>query len=268
MNYALDLSLKMERHLENLVASAESSADASNRNSFALTGNGNGGESTQYGIQYQNRDGDDSVVWGAGGVLRDQQQQQKGSTSTRSPLAAASTSMSSNSPSPPPPSNSNSNNTNARSSTATPIPTANPLATWGDHTLEEKALSMAIEEVWDLDGRLTRPWAANGKSCRIGEIVLLVDSDTVVPEDCLRDAAREFFGDENDEDYGDDDAGQEERRGNGKVAIVQHESDVMQVVRHYFENGISYFTRRVNRCISICELSFLPPLFPPLPPSK
>ena len=27
--------------------------------------------------------------------------------------------------------------------------------------------------------------------------------------------------------------------------------DVLQVAHHYFENGIAYFTRRINRCISI-----------------
>ena len=27
--------------------------------------------------------------------------------------------------------------------------------------------------------------------------------------------------------------------------------DVMQVAHHYFENGIAYFTRRINRCISM-----------------
>ncbi len=55
------------------------------------------------------------------------------------------------------------------------------------------------------------------------------------------------------------------------VAIIQHESgmnawmtsfiyvrlmlclphiDVMQVANHYFENGITHFTRRINKCIS------------------
>ena len=29
------------------------------------------------------------------------------------------------------------------------------------------------------------PCAANGRALRVGEIVLIVDSDTVVPEDCL-----------------------------------------------------------------------------------
>jgi hypothetical protein len=37
--------------------------------------------------------------------------------------------------------------------------------------------------------------------------------------------------------------------------------DVMQVAHHYFENGIAYFTRRINRCISIGES-------PPLPSSR
>ncbi|KAJ7905080.1 glycosyl transferase family group 2-domain-containing protein [Mycena leptocephala] len=76
------------------------------------------------------------------------------------------------------------------------------------------------------------PWAANGKATRLGEYVLIVDSDTIVPEDCLRDAAREMTE-------------------CPTVAILQHESDVMQVAHHYFENGISYFTRRINRCISM-----------------
>ena len=98
--------------------------------------------------------------------------------------------------------------------------------------LEEKALQMAIDEVYEASGRRFRPWAANGRACRLGEIVLLVDSDTVVPEDCLRDAAREMAE-------------------CPTVAIIQHESDVMQVAHHYFENGIAYFTRRINRCISL-----------------
>ncbi|EIN05530.1 hypothetical protein PUNSTDRAFT_122407 [Punctularia strigosozonata HHB-11173 SS5] len=97
--------------------------------------------------------------------------------------------------------------------------------------IEEKALQMAIEEVYENSGRRFRPWAANGKSCRVGELILIVDSDTVVPEDCLRDAAREMAE-------------------CPTVGVIQHESDVMQVAHHYFENGIAYFTRRINRCIS------------------
>ncbi|KAI0916116.1 hypothetical protein AcW1_010030 [Taiwanofungus camphoratus] len=100
---------------------------------------------------------------------------------------------------------------------------------WED--IEEKALQGAIDEVYAASGHRFRPWAANGRACRVGEIILLVDSDTVVPEDCLRDAAREMV------ECPD-------------VAIIQHGSDVMQVAHHYFENGIAYFTRRINRCIS------------------
>ncbi len=54
------------------------------------------------------------------------------------------------------------------------------------------------------------------------------------------------------------------------VAIIQHESgkilseselchthhgmkDVLQVAHHYFENAIAYFTRRVNKTISLGE---------------
>lgn len=103
-----------------------------------------------------------------------------------------------------------------------------------EEPLEERALELAIEEAYEESGQRWRPWAANGKSIRVGEIILIVDSDTVVPEDCLRDAARELA------ECPD-------------VAIIQHESDVMQVAHHYFENGIAYFTRRINKCISFSE---------------
>jgi hypothetical protein len=50
--------------------------------------------------------------------------------------------------------------------------------------MEERALEMAIEEVYEESGKRFRPWAAHGKAIRMGEIVLLVDSDTIVPEVC------------------------------------------------------------------------------------
>ncbi|KAI0667518.1 glycosyl transferase family group 2-domain-containing protein [Trametes maxima] len=101
-----------------------------------------------------------------------------------------------------------------------------------EECLEDRALKMAIEETFEESGGRWRPWAANGKSLRVGEIILIVDSDTIVPEDCLRDAARELAE-------------------CPEVAIIQHESDVMQVAHHYFENGIAHFTRRINKCISM-----------------
>ena len=51
-----------------------------------------------------------------------------------------------------------------------------------DDGIEEKALEMAIEEVFEATGKKWKPWAKNARSIRMGEIILLVDSDTVVPE--------------------------------------------------------------------------------------
>ncbi|KAF9556186.1 hypothetical protein CPC08DRAFT_744026 [Agrocybe pediades] len=101
-----------------------------------------------------------------------------------------------------------------------------------DECLEDKAMKMAQEELYAESGNRFRPWCANGKSLRMGEIVLIIDADTIVPEDCFRDAAREMYE-------------------SPDVAIIQHESDVMQVAHHYFENGITHFTRRINKCISL-----------------
>ncbi|KAJ7254691.1 glycosyl transferase family group 2-domain-containing protein [Mycena haematopus] len=194
MNYGLELSLKAERHLERLVASAglpptlaDLAADTSpdlppllhhHRMSMASAGDSRSYMgSGMYGMQYQNRDGDDHGVVAPAWALGE----------------------------------------------------SGPAI---GEDLEERALGLAIEEMYEESGRRFRPWAANGKAARLGEYVLIVDSDTVVPEDCLRDAARELSE-------------------CPTVAILQHESDVMQVAHHYFENGISYFTRRINRCISM-----------------
>ncbi|PVF91458.1 hypothetical protein CPB86DRAFT_329264 [Serendipita vermifera] len=100
-----------------------------------------------------------------------------------------------------------------------------------EESLEDLALRMACDEVFaDTQGRF-RPWAANGRSLRVGEIILIVDSDTIVPEDCLCDAAREMHE-------------------SPEVGVIQHDSDVIQVAHTYFENGITHFTRRINHAIS------------------
>lgn len=77
-----------------------------------------------------------------------------------------------------------------------------------DESLEDRAMKMAQEEMYEETGRKFRPWCANGKSLRVGEIILIIDSDTVVPEDCFRDAAREMYE-------------------SPDVAIIQHESGVL-----------------------------------------
>lgn len=48
--------------------------------------------------------------------------------------------------------------------------------------LEDKAMAMAAEEIFEESGRRFKPWACNGKSLRVGEIILIIDSDTIVPE--------------------------------------------------------------------------------------
>ncbi|KAF8191926.1 glycosyl transferase family group 2-domain-containing protein [Mycena galopus ATCC 62051] len=101
-----------------------------------------------------------------------------------------------------------------------------------EKSLEDQALDMAIEEVYEESGRKWKPWASNGRACRIGEIILIVDADTRVPEDCFRDAARELSE-------------------CPEVAIIQHESDIMQVANRYFENGVAHFTRRATKSISM-----------------
>ncbi|KAN0111211.1 Glycosyl transferase family group 2 domain containing protein [Russula decolorans] len=102
----------------------------------------------------------------------------------------------------------------------------------GGEDIEEQALRLAVEEIYEESGGRFKPWAHNAKALRMGEVILIVDSDTIVPEDCFRDAARELAE-------------------CPEVAIIQHDSDVMQVAHHYFENGIAHFTRRINKCISM-----------------
>lgn len=94
---------------------------------------------------------------------------------------------------------------------------ANPYRPPHHDSIEERALSIAVAET---NGEA---WASCARSLRIGEIILLVDSDTQVPEDCFRDAAREL-------------------EQCPEVAIIQHESDVMQVANHWFEVNVVYST--------------------------
>ncbi|KAH6870447.1 glycosyl transferase family group 2-domain-containing protein, partial [Alternaria rosae] len=65
---------------------------------------------------------------------------------------------------------------------------------------------------------------------RIGDHILLVDSDTRVPKDCLLEAVSEM------------EQGQE-------VAILQYSSGVMNVTNNFFENGITFFTNMIYTMI-------------------
>ena len=136
MNYALALSLKLEKHLAELQTIEKMRPRASRDNSSR---NSSRRDEARYGLQYQDHDGEDQGV-----VEVSRNEGESGEKLNE------------------------------------------------HEDLEERALIMAIEEVYEGSGRKWRPWAANGRACRVGEIILIVDSDTVVPEDCLRDAAREM----------------------------------------------------------------------------
>jgi hypothetical protein len=88
--------------------------------------------------------------------------------------------------------------------------------------LYEKARDAMVEQ----DGGKT--WA--GGNVRLGEVILIVDSDTRVPEDCLLYGALEMIE-------------------SPEVALLQHASGIMQVVNNVFENGITYFTDLVYTSI-------------------
>merc|ERR1712000_604295 len=73
-----------------------------------------------------------------------------------------------------------------------------------------------------------RTWASG--DVRVGAIVLIIDSDTRVPEDCLLYGALELHE-------------------SPEVALIQHASGIMQVVNNAFENGITYFTNLIYTSI-------------------
>ncbi|ATY61836.1 hypothetical protein A9K55_007237 [Cordyceps militaris] len=94
-----------------------------------------------------------------------------------------------------------------------------------DEAEEEELYHTALAQLLDEE-----PLAWAEGDIRVGEIILLVDSDTRVPIDCLLYGAAEMYL-------------------SPEVAIVQHSTGVMQVTHDYFENGITYFTNLVYSSI-------------------
>ncbi|KAK4157392.1 glycosyl transferase family group 2-domain-containing protein [Chaetomidium leptoderma] len=90
---------------------------------------------------------------------------------------------------------------------------------------EAMAYEHALKEVLEADGRA---WADG--NIRVGDYILLIDSDTRVPADCLLDAVSEM-------------------ELSPDVGIMQFSSGVMQVVHTYFENGITFFTNLIYSAI-------------------
>lgn len=93
-------------------------------------------------------------------------------------------------------------------------------------TEEEEVYQKCLAEV--LDEELGRAWA--GGDIRIGDYILIIDSDTRIPEECMIDAVSEL----------------EESH---QVAILQFSSGVMNITTSYFETGITFFTNLIYTAI-------------------
>jgi hypothetical protein len=91
-----------------------------------------------------------------------------------------------------------------------------------EHNMYESALAAVTAED---EGRT---WAAG--NVRLGDYILLIDSDTRVPVDCFLDAVSEM-------------------EQSPQVAIIQFSSGVMNVTTSWFEKGITFFTNLVYTAI-------------------
>ncbi|KAK9461688.1 glycosyl transferase family group 2-domain-containing protein [Lipomyces oligophaga] len=98
-------------------------------------------------------------------------------------------------------------------------------AEYGEKGWTEKEEIEAYEEAIAQVGREDPTCWLDG-DIRVGDIILLIDCDTRVPEDCLIDAASEFHS-------------------SPDVAILQNISGVMMVVFNYWEDMIAWFTRLI-----------------------
>ncbi|KAF2475545.1 uncharacterized protein BDR25DRAFT_279672 [Lindgomyces ingoldianus] len=112
-------------------------------------------------------------------------------------------------------------------------------ALWTSVEVEEKLANSVRDEAWNQKQENAlyalaleqvvaqeegRTWADG--NIRIGDYILLIDSDTRVPKDCFLDAVSEM-----------------ER--SPQVAIIQYSSGVMNVTDNFFEKGITFFTHLV-----------------------
>lgn len=91
-----------------------------------------------------------------------------------------------------------------------------------EDALYEQCLTQVLEED---EGRT---WAEG--DLRIGDYILIIDSDTRVPEDCFLDAVSEM-------------------EQSPQVAIIQFSSGVMNVTTSFFEQGITFFTNLIYTAI-------------------
>ncbi|KAL9629118.1 MAG: hypothetical protein Q9164_007014, partial [Protoblastenia rupestris] len=90
---------------------------------------------------------------------------------------------------------------------------------------EETAYWNAFQQVL-----VERPDAWASGNIRVGDYILLIDSDTRIPSDCFLDAVSEMVS-------------------SPEVGVMQFNSGVMQVQHDYFENGITFFTNMIYSAI-------------------
>ncbi|TGJ88666.1 hypothetical protein E0Z10_g51 [Xylaria hypoxylon] len=100
------------------------------------------------------------------------------------------------------------------------------LSTWTQED-EFAAYEQCLAEVLQDDEG--RTWAEG--NIRIGDYILIIDSDTRVPEDCLLDAVSEM-------------------EQSPDVAILQFSSGVMRVSESFFEGGVEWFTNLIYSAIT------------------
>lgn len=109
--------------------------------------------------------------------------------------------------------------------------------------VEDKLVNFQRGEKWNQDAELEafhkcleevkvedngRTWAEG--NIRLGDYILLIDSDTRVPQDCFLDAVSEM-------------------EASPQVAILQYSSGVMNVTNSFFEMGITFFTNLIYTAI-------------------
>lgn len=99
-------------------------------------------------------------------------------------------------------------------------------STWSQDD-ENAAYDQCLNEVIQEDEG--RTWAEG--NIRVGDYILIIDSDTRVPGDCLLDAVSEM-------------------EQSPEVAILQFTSGVMKVSTSFFESGVTWFTQLIYSAIT------------------
>ena len=96
---------------------------------------------------------------------------------------------------------------------------------WNQHD-ENNAYRSCLQQL--LAEREGEAWADG--NIRMGDYILIIDSDTRVPNDCFLEAVSEM-------------------EQSPQVAILQYASGVMNVTNSFFENGITFFTNLIYTMI-------------------